>query len=559
MKSLFLAVCLLSAHPAFAALCSEAPRHEPCTPDRGENTETVKKWILGRIMAAQELTPKVEKLKAEYVAATQSTADKEKLFAAYEPYYAQKMAQNHLYKVALDKTAELYHVSPDEEKKTVANPYDPALEWMSGLQAKWDPQVTDSGPGLKFAFKIAARDRDHYGGSTDMNPSSESGLDGMTLPDGRVFILAGVFDIVLKSDNGKDKGNPGVLASVLYHESQHFNHLSRPARNGSAVNRSWASVEEEERDAYEAQAAAEKIFELSKRDSDRINALRDYYIRAAKIPKTSYNDNEKGWRELYENPQKQINLEEKYQELKADAETARKERKNTAAAETDARRERDRVAADAQSKNMTADAVKECGFEPVFEHPSYYGPDWNRLYFVGFKPTGANGLHLYNFPSAKTISELKVSLMLARTCAAVSTGRTEQVGPPCNDGIAILNAHATDAAFLNRIDAQVTVKSGISAADQDQVYTYPCVADKLAQIRFPLDLKQYARLFESEAKRNVKLNNADLARDRNDAEQWRRRETGSQEPANGGRRSNSESTTHHCAASRGGVCVWWTD
>ena len=67
MRTLLVVFCLLSpASIAYAAPCSESPPGRPCTPDPGEETETVKSNILGLIKDAQDLNDDVNRLEAEY-------------------------------------------------------------------------------------------------------------------------------------------------------------------------------------------------------------------------------------------------------------------------------------------------------------------------------------------------------------------------------------------------------------------------------------------------------------------------------------------------------------
>lgn len=164
MRILFLAFCMIfPTRHAFAALCSEIYDSDsadtskgPCTPDPGKATEKTKRDIVRLIKRAKEADADVSDSKAVYLAVKLSTTDKEKRLAALQPLYDKKTAQNQLYHDVLKRTAELYHVAPDEKTKTIAKPYDPAMEWMSGPTAEWDPQVTDSFPGLALAVKIAA-------------------------------------------------------------------------------------------------------------------------------------------------------------------------------------------------------------------------------------------------------------------------------------------------------------------------------------------------------------------------------------------------------------------
>jgi hypothetical protein len=573
MRSIFLlAILITSAHNAFAALCSELydsgsadTSKGPCTPDPGEDTDAAKKAIVDLINAARHMDPTVGPLKEAALAVKRDYPnDKEKRLAAETPYREKKMAQDQLYHDALKQIADLYHVGPAETEKTIAKPYDPALEWMSGLTAKWDPQVTDSGQGIDLAVKIRGNDaQDHYLGQTKMDPNADDGIEAVTLEDGRVFITAGLLKLALKTtDSNGNTGNLGLVASVLYHEAVHFNRLSWPSRikDDPSVERSWASMQEEERSAYRAQFAANAAFELGADDVARIKERRDFFIQAAKdiSSRTSYNptpETATGWQNYYAT---QINLGDDYDRLKADVEAARKEQERKAA-EDEARRRQEQAERDAaRSKDSTEAAVKMCGFEYIYDYPPPSSPDPNTPHFMGFRPIGGNRLHLYRFPSVKTIDELKVTLMLAHACATVTTGGAEKADTPCNEGISILKGHSDDPLFANRISANVTVRSSIRVSDDDQTYYYPCVADKLKLLQSSLNEDHFKSLFESEAKINVQLNKSEFSQNQTDVEVWRNRETRSQEPVNGGGRS-ALLPTKHCAASRNGVCVWWSN
>lgn len=324
MRSCVLALCLIfSTLRVFAATCSADSGNDPCAPEAGEDTDKSKADILKLIKRAQTLAPKVAVLEAQF-REVRDGADKELALATFEKYRAAKLAEGKLYKDALDQTEQLYHVYPDDSGTVrIAKPYDPAMEWMSGLTANWDPQATDSGPGVKLAVRIGGSDGDdHYGGMKEMDPSKSRGLLAITLPDGRVLILKGTFAQALKESNPA-----GYLAAVLYHESRHFNHLSRTPRDESGgVNRSWGYKEEEERDAYHEEYLMANVFGLSNKVIRDVKAQwREYDqdVRAGKL--SSFNSSAadgKRWEAIYNDPNGQINLKEEYDKLKAAVDAA---------------------------------------------------------------------------------------------------------------------------------------------------------------------------------------------------------------------------------------------
>ena len=525
MKSFFLALCLFTTPPsAFAAVCSKTSG-EPCTPVPSEETEAIKKEIVGKMKAARALDRKILELESQYLRIRDSKeigADVK--LSAYEPFRAKKMEQDVLFKDAITKTLELYHVKPDGgEKITIAAPRVPGIEWTNGLSAHWDPQVTDSGPGVKLAVEFKGSDKKlHYGGLIHMDTDGKYGKLALTLADGRVLILNGTIDKVLEGtfDEVLQKKTPniGLLGSVLYHESRHFSRLSKE-------NVGWLSPEEEVI-AYNEELKTASIFGLTALEIGKITGFRAENYEKVMAPKLSSRiidpNVEETWKSQYEN--EQINLEGEYKKLKTDVENERKLQKEKAAQadkklkdESEARR-----IADETSVARTQAALKLCGFEP------HWDPDEETQsplgYTLGRSSPRDRNYDAYDFPNARTIPEFKVSLMLARTCVAVndySHHMTEHVDSPCNDGIDILNHYADDAAFLNTIKAVVWSRSWSNPKD---VAYYPCVAEKIKMIRFPLDLHQYESLFGPEIKRNIKSNKQFDKQDKKDAEiRWRNR------------------------------------
>lgn len=513
MKFLLLSLCLLLfGQRILAAPCSSVQGDGPCTPDAGEETETAKQDIRDLIARAKEVDPTVSDLKEKYLAVRDNPAiGIEEKLAACEAYRAKKLPQDQLYKDAINKTAALYHVSPGNiGQVVVAKSSDPKLAWMSGLTAQWNPQATDSGVGVKLAVKIwGTDDKDHYGGLVHMETEPKDlTIDpryAVTSPDGHTLILKGTFDLALKKEHGL-----GFLASVIFHETRHFNYLSRdcPDKSGTC---SWASETEDERDAYAEQTRLARVFGLSGADKAAFIAQWrqfDAEVKAGRLK--SFNPDPAdaaNWQKYYP---RQINLEEEYQKLKDDVEASRREQQELADLDREEAEEREAERVRAQA--ATAAAVKQCGFEPLFDSDGNSGPKE----FVGYTAEKDYGrgcrtcsYRAYNFPLAKTIDALKVALMLTRTCTSVNNGGNwtrlvEHVDPPCNNGISILNARADDADFLDGIRAAVWIRS--HPGEPKDVYYYPCVAEKIRQMRFPMDLQKYERLFESETKRNAKLN-----------------------------------------------------
>jgi hypothetical protein len=145
-----------------------------------------------------------------------------------------------------------------------------------------------------------------------------------------------------------------------------------------------------------------------------------------------------------------------------------------------------RTAAVQQGRELTSEEVSRCGFAPVFANKT----------FAGYRPTTslAPAPQTYIFPSAATINELKVSLMLARTCSDVITNHAEHVDAPCNDGLGLINLHAKDAAFLGAVGARVNGRP-------DQ-----CVQYLIGHMTAPVTFPKYAGLLDATISRNKKMN-----------------------------------------------------
>lgn len=320
MKSILLALCLLVPSQGFAAYCSKVKGNEPCTPDPGDETDLAKQDILDIIASAQKTEAMVRKLEKAYLTIRKnpSSTDQEKL-DAFEAYRGEKIAQDQLYKDALEATATLYHVRPNSQDVQIAPSKDPAIGYTKGISAPWNPQVTDSGPGVKLAIRVKGSDgRDHYSGAVSMDPAKPDGLLGITIEDGRVLILKDVFTMAAKT------GNPGIIAITLYHEAQHFNRLSHTS-GLSRKRHGWGSPEEEEAYAYTASAGMADVFQIngSLRDSQRQHRDRNLKrLSQGQISSRTIDPGQESLWEAYYRDQ-QLNLEEEYEKLQARAAVSR--------------------------------------------------------------------------------------------------------------------------------------------------------------------------------------------------------------------------------------------
>ncbi|HXS99361.1 MAG TPA: hypothetical protein VN915_01665 [Elusimicrobiota bacterium] len=511
MSALIFYVLLSVPSLAGAALCSKALDGQPCTPDSTAETKKIKDVILADIAAAQDMKDVVKMLEIRYRAARNDpNVSAEAALAELEPYREKKRQESALYQDAITKTLALYHIQPDGgEPMPVAAPLDSEVGWIKGKVAHWDPRVTESGPNAMLVVKIENNGQTHYQGRIHMDTKGDDGVLGLTLMDGRVLILQGTFDKVLE----EKVPNPGFLASVLYHESRHFTRLNHESTSEPGHYIGWTVPEREEVIAYDDEIKMAHVFGLTDDEIQEEKRLRKAKADAIRDGNTtSYRidpADEQKWQKYYD--EEQLDIEEDYKKLKVIVEQDRKIQERIAEEEARKRREEsDREATRASLRATLAALTNQCGFQPVF------GPPTADVFWSEAKPGNVikgyvnkySPLDAYTFPTAQTWDDLKVTLMLTRSCSLVDPsvdGTNESVAPPCNEGVDILNAHAHDQAFLDRISAQVTMKDGTGFGSPNRHYVYGCVSDILKQFRFPLTVKKYQKAFEAQAERNARI------------------------------------------------------
>lgn len=397
------------------------------------------------IAEAKLMDEKVEELRANYIAVRDSAykTDPQKLTACFF-YRRKKLEQDRLYELAMEKTAELYHVKPDKTDIVIGKPDDPRMNYIWGSTATWKPQVTESGPDLKLALKInGADDLPHYLGATKMNPFEDKGKAAVTVPDGRVLILKGSFDLALEKENPT-----GFLASLIYHESRHFNQLSRP-REGSAVRRSLGSNEADEMRAYLDVIDHATDFGLSEDDLKFFNKMLTTNRQAVLDNKLTYPGltpaQEEEWKTAY---QQQLNLEEEYADLQAKHEKTMLWLKNL---EIEKRAERERLAREEQeraeqeqrareeenvrqSKQTAAfyerqeflNEIARCWYTPIYRNLSDYT-------IIGFEDDGYRR-HYYNYENGTpSVQDLKIMALIMRACDDVDRHIPPDKHKACND------------------------------------------------------------------------------------------------------------------------------
>lgn len=424
-------ILMMAAQHADAVHCDGKPIGPPCDP--GIVGAEKKKEILDLIRAANKMEKDVKKYEARYLAVRRdSSISPEKRLAALELYRAKKLEQDNLYKEALDKTQKLYRVGPAQSNLTIGQPADADLNYMENLSAEWNPQPARFDKLGRFGVKILGSDNhSHYGGVVR---EAEFGdiTQGATFEDGRVFIFKELFDQALEFKN------PGYLAQQLYHESRHFDQLSRPSVDGSGVSRSWASIEEDERDAYKAVLDEASTFGLDAEDRKSLDGKwyrYNLFVENNRLTRRRVDPRREALRkEFYEKVQ--VNLEEEYESLQKDVRNSRLDLEERQKLD---REERER-GAQAEQAALTRigtwaeweAAVAQCGYRLDLRSRE------DRK-IIGFK--NSSSLHYFesDLPTP-SLNSLKIILLLSRTCDEIRQQPAPTGVPACNEAVSSLSA-----------------------------------------------------------------------------------------------------------------------
>lgn len=489
-----MAACLLSAPSfVFAAPCTKtAPLGVPCTPAPGKATEDAKAAIIGFITDAQDMNDDVKKLEATYLAARANpqASTQEKLDAC-EPYRNAKKTQDNLYKQAIEQTSDLYHVHPAQRGQiTIGEPDEQDKKYMTGLSAIWNPQVTDSGPGTKLSVRINGSDGlSHHSGATQMNPFEPNGRQAITTLDGRVFILKDTFELALR------KNNLGFLAHILYHETRHFNRLSWTDETGR--NRSWATADKEERDAYNADARMGKVFDLKQ---DEINDLIEKYQAYADAVNSRVQitddhltpQQEAVWKNHYEH--QQINIEEEYRSLQ---ETVTNERARQVAEQKRAQEERlawERAEKERKKKSFRVELDAEaasCGYQIKY--------DADNETMLGFDGP-IEAYRLGPNPVPFDFGDLKAVFLMRRVCNEIRFYPHQPAPPACNSAASLLHERVSRGDFTPKLKfLGLVLRAGPSSIDSDE-----CLQAILAGADRITDTKSFNGVIAAYQKRLVK-------------------------------------------------------
>ncbi|MBI5247688.1 MAG: hypothetical protein HY923_10950 [Elusimicrobia bacterium] len=505
MRAAIWALCLLLT-PAFvlAAPCTnKTPPNVPCTPVPGEATDDAKKNIIGFIKFARGLTDDVKKLKAEFIAVRDNPkATAQEKFDACVSYRNAKLEQDDFYRQAIEQTSDLYHVKPDHRDRiTIGEPDEQNKKYMTGLSAIWNPQVTESGPVLKFSIRIDGNDRlPHHSGATQMDPLVPDGRQAITTLDGRVFILEDTFELALQ------KNNIGFLAHTLYHETRHFNRLSWTDKKGK--NRSWATTDEEERDAYEADARMGKVFGLKQTEIDEFRTRSKAYGDAVKngVPITDDHltpQQEAVWRNHYEHLQ--LNLDEEYaavqkavQDEKAAQEALRKRLDEERLARERAAKEYEERRSRAHREEIDSEAAL-CG------HRMHYDTDNKTM--LGF---GSFWLSRYQVPF--DFVDMKVVFLMTRACQDIEYHPDRPAPVACNASAPLLKERVARGDFAAKLKYLTGTDLGAYSENSE------CMKNILANANRITDDKSFNDVTSTFQKQLSKRRGKEAKRDRERSE-----------------------------------------
>lgn len=217
---------------SFAVPCRSSSR-SPCEP----NAETRK-----------ELTEKIQDYLTKKNAfddalrtwqASRGTADKAKELSLFEEMLIAGKDRDEEGSDMLARIEAAYHTAPPTLEGTARALPSSGYGWASGLEARWRVRIAVE----EMDFRIF-KTRD----GIRAVPTPSAAIAGSTYPDGEALIS---LEIIL--DAAVEK-NPGVIASILYHESRHFSRL---------ITKGWDYNEKEEIIAYSAEIAHRDAFGLS--------------------------------------------------------------------------------------------------------------------------------------------------------------------------------------------------------------------------------------------------------------------------------------------------------
>jgi hypothetical protein len=416
----------------------------PCTPDPGPATDAAKrkiKKLIGQALAAQAAVN--EKAQVYRILRAHEGASDSARLSTLEEYRTVKNAQADAYKEAFSLIQTLYQVGPSSKDPiTIAKPKDSSIGYTEGLTATWNPQVVESGPRAKMSIKVAGKDGPHYTGSKSLNPAKRDVLEGYTAEDGQVFIPEHMLRAALK--------NPGVIARVLRHESQHFDRLAK----------GWESVEIEEKAAYQADVNTARMFGL---DPKAFKERRDSYsqdITAGKWTSRTVSAKDADvWKEHY--TENHINIDDEYAALRAKVENARKSQEELQRLDREERERQEAIRRAAQPRvatraEMDALAAK-CGYRLLDDKRWERNPE-----NTGNEEVGGENIygfrdddqHHYFGPSRTPLDlgDLELAFLITRVCQEIGRNPAISASPSCNGSARILGTKASRIDFSDKLN-----------------------------------------------------------------------------------------------------------
>lgn len=233
---LWLAACPATAEPCIKPI---GERFSPCTPSQKEKDD---------IVAA------VKKARAIRIEVIEDAANARGMMQGAESYptdldmlegwararriaEAKAKAANDEAQAAIQLTIKMYGLSGLYSHGEIANGPHKSSRVMPA------PFVIEN--GSRYFASTGIDGKTHY---TGFPKDDTGGVGGYTLPDGQIFIVSKVFEIV------EAHGDPRILAVNLHHEGVHFQNLTS--------GRGWSTKEEEEASAYDADIKLGDVFEL---------------------------------------------------------------------------------------------------------------------------------------------------------------------------------------------------------------------------------------------------------------------------------------------------------
>lgn len=463
MRIILLALFLASpCIDVLAATCTDMAKimGYPCTPPPGKGADDAKQDILDLLSDAESMEPELKRLQTEYLKVRRKGPTKGDYtveeYAACEAYYHQKEAQDRLYADAIRRTASFYNVYRPFDGKTITigKPTDPAIDYMTGLKAKWNPKPGEYGPTGIMEIKIRGADRtDHYSGAVRDLPDGGQTL-ASTFEDGTVLIFKEAFAIALRYEN------PGYIGHLLYHEARHFLQLSRSSRDGSSQTRSFSTEQEDEAEAYLDDAGWADVFGLDDEDKRELEKRLKKYEDAVAKKEFTWRDPSPAKaatrKKYYE--EVQINLEEEYFELSKKVKATRElqEKKDTEerARRTSEFEKRDRLQREAENRRLND--LRTAAFHRQILENEAAACGYDLL--VRSRETGivigmsglqrrhgftSDGILPFNF------QDLKITLLLTRVCDAIQGGYKQVI---CNDSAQDIRDRAATSELKDQLD-----------------------------------------------------------------------------------------------------------